>query len=292
MNTYTASHRWDCGAVLAFTPGRAECYLKLSGQPIAALGTDQRAWLRRLQAFGFRATRIDLQVTDPDGGLIDLASFRAAGQGRHVLRFRKFTTHEQIDLCSGDPTGRGVSFGARGGNGGGKHVRVYDKGLESAGTVPGVRLEVEFSADHADAAFSALCGAEPAAYMLTVAALIGGAIDFREFRPEAHHHADRRPRLGWWSRILDVLGSAVLAVHRLRCNLERSAQVHANAYAALLGKLVRVADVQGMDGRQLVADHIAEVVAQGLARLDRRGWSPGDEDLRTDFAAILSGVPS
>lgn len=188
-----------------FHGGRAVLQL-----PAAALMALSSHTIRDLIAdlvldYSFKCTRIDICFDDFERiitprelkPICDAENFAGFNVYEHKAPRRRGGIYEGDSLC----------FGRRGQNGSGKYLRFYDKELESDGEVCSVRWEVEFSKDKA---LNVCCGL---AFSTTydewcsrLGALIGGAIDFVD-RSSGEKNLSRLPRLDFWARIIDSLGS-------------------------------------------------------------------------------------
>lgn len=202
---YRRAMRWPDGARLAFEQvgGAKTCSLSLSGDALAAFdGAGRLGLLRELTESGCKATRIDIAVdwrSERETLIDDVQA--AAGRGELV----GFVRRENVEVVGGGDDGaRTVYLGRRGKKGGGRFVRVYDKGVEQHSCPPGtwVRWEAVFSGPFAvQASAKLLASVDPVAEM---AGLSLGVCDFRI--PAQGEPKRAWPRAAWWS---DRLGGAV-----------------------------------------------------------------------------------
>lgn len=204
---------WSYGERLQYAYGasinfsgrdRRECCCDLPGEACRRLGHDVLlTWLRKAEECGHSASRIDIRA-DFRGervGLIDrvLSSARAG----ELCGARRVKPDEPFDAITGELLGRQVSIGVRGKDGSGRYVRVYDKGLETGTESVGrwERWEAEFAKKVAAKVVAELLDAVDWVQAASQACL--GAVDFREANGQRAY--ERRPRVDWWSALLDGL---------------------------------------------------------------------------------------
>ncbi|MBN2293545.1 MAG: replication initiation factor domain-containing protein [Pirellulales bacterium] len=113
----------------------------------------ERLWLliRDLcYKFWCLATRLDCAFDDFRRS-VTLDQVKDAAMAGNFSGFRRWKPDEPRTR-SGEYEGRAVYFGRRGKDGGGRYLRVYDKGLESGGKIDSIRWEPEFCKHKARAA--------------------------------------------------------------------------------------------------------------------------------------------
>ena len=175
------------------------------------------------------------------GGKCRRFDARADFRGRPLLIDRMINACSAGKLCgarrwqpwplweNGKQIGHGLTLGKRGGDGSGRYVRAYDKGLETGTAEKGrwERVEVEFAKlaaemvcddwiergddylmEH-DGDIAGLAG-HLAAYL---ARRIFGAFDFRDGDKQS-------PRVGWWSSFLGGLAAIPTIVRRQASTLD------------------------------------------------------------------------
>ena len=177
-------------------------YIQLSGSVVSACPvTRLRKFMRVLfKKYKFSPTRIDLAIDDYDKKL-DLNAILRAGNQHKYTGFGN-----TLDVkTKGRNASKGftVSFGNRGSIGGGKCVNFYDKSLESNGVIDSIRVEFSFYEHYCYQAYRDLCYSPIARWGYVIGSWISGGIDFRNRRGEKDKNPGRRPRLKWWSRIVE-----------------------------------------------------------------------------------------
>lgn len=130
-----------------------------------------------------------------------------------------------------------VKFGKRGNEGSGKHLRIYDKKLESDGVNPAVRYELELSDEKADKAFWGLVsrGYDLDSWAAWIGGLIGSSVDFVKRTERAgDKNLDRLERYEFWAEILDELGRAVMSIPIPETDIEQKKEHFQNQYTKSL----------------------------------------------------------
>ena len=248
FRTYQECWRFASGALLLWSNGRREACIDLNGDSLDAVPLKwQRTLMRDLAGLGLRASRVDIALDD-FGGSLRLDDVEAAAAAGNFAGFRVVKTERPQRLEGGRMVddGRGVSFGRRGKDGGGRFVQVYDKALESDGEIPSVRLELRTAKDVADEAWRLLLDAKSDGELVALMCrLVVGSIDFIERGEQVH--LSRMPRLSWWQSFVDTLGRAKLVVHRCIPPLQKSWEHIKKAVLPTLALIRTVCDSQGYD---------------------------------------------
>ena len=288
-NTYAHSVAWESGALLAWTEDRAECWLSINGDSCDLILPELKLeFLQGLRGLGAKCTRVDAAI-DVRRDLLTMERVHAAARADHVVGFRRYEPVQPVrDMRTGELAEDQARFGRRGRDGSGRFVRVYDKGLESDGELDCVRVEVELSGDMAAQVFELmLCGASDLAELeRNLGRCVVASIDFAD-KSGAHGHRDRFERLTWWQRIVDLVGSATIAVERVQPTLERSVEFIKRVAPMIFARLVRAVDLAGMAGEQLLSQLVSDLLERGQQKLELVGGArPGD--LRIDVGAILA----
>lgn len=296
VHTYAQHHYWPVGALLAWTDGRPECFLSLNGDSVDALGSldQQLLLLAVLHEWGFRTTRVDLAADDWER-IIPLELVHAAADVGNFTPFRLTDDVRPKRIINGgmELTQDKRTFGRRGNDGSGVFVRVYDKLLESKGTIDCIRWENEYSGEKAHrvgADLAALVHAPEDAERY-IGAKLGGEIDFRVRLNDAgdvETHVDRRERLGWWAAFVAKLGEARTVVKRDKSTLQQTARWVAKSVVGGLAKLAfacaqRKVDFSFALGR-LVADRLSTLDPDTIDREEIRTLDL-DEAFALDRAA-------
>jgi hypothetical protein len=205
--------------------------------------------MRALRAFGFRFTRVDVAFDFVNQG-VDLYDHVDASIDAGQLR-RTRSVKRVVEKVSGAIKGRTVYLGLRGGDGSGRMVRCYDKGLQTkAFTEPGrwERWEAEFTrgpcmaADAGGAnspvAHQVACKLIDAPDWLPVAIEVAfGAVDFREGKGGDGIGIEDRPRPPWWAELLARVHTVVVYAKRSKARLIGYARWMERSVAPLLGTL-------------------------------------------------------
>lgn len=287
-NTYAESFGWESGCILAWTDGRRECWLSMNGDSCDLIPPELKlAFVQELRRLGCKCTRLDVALDVPRS-LASMELVHEAAEAGQVVGFKRYVPVRPVrDMSTGELEGDQANFGRRGRDGSGRYVRVYDKGLESRGVIDCIRFEAELAGELADQVFGVLCMCQDhAEFDKYVGRFASSSIDFAD-KSASHGHKDRFERLPWWSRIVELVGSARVAVSRVRPALERSVEFVRRAVAVILARVERVVDRAGMAGRQVVHQLVDDVLSSGRRRLAFRpgAWSADD---RVDVEFFLS----
>ncbi|HZZ43072.1 MAG TPA: replication initiation factor domain-containing protein [Tepidisphaeraceae bacterium] len=164
------------------------------------------------------ATRVDVGWNDMIG-LIDLDEVEEAATSSEVSGFKSYGGRMTPlkSMSTGEKKGDMITFGARGSDGGGKYMRIYDKTLESKGKIVAkdqtgeefnvIRMEVEFGDHWAQMAFRRLAKCRDVReFAQTMANLLTSSVDFLEKKGK-DRHKNRRDRLDWWQAVRDRLNN-------------------------------------------------------------------------------------
>ena len=261
---YSRSCRFECGAALYWSEGeRPEFCISLPGQACATFSPGQmRELLLWLHQRAFRASRVDVALDDTRSEFFDLDVIDAACKRRELVRFVKW--HRRTDNCRGRVSGDEIEIGARGGDG--VSVKFYNKGLESDGRIPGVRMESRFSGkmaallQHCLASSSSL---DQFSRCLLQSAV--GALEFRELsRCSSDRHRRNRPLCSWWQRVVDVVGRSRLVVHRAKSNLDRAAGWIKKQVSGTIGLIHREIERAGYDAWAVLRDWLEPEISAAM----------------------------
>ncbi len=286
-NTYGQSHGWESGALLAWTDGRPECWLSFNGDSCDLIPPVLKLeFLRGLRGLGAKCTRADYAIDVPRA-LVTMDMVHAAAAAAQVVGFRRYFPKRVVsNMLTGELEQDEADFGRRGRDGSGRYFRWYDKGLESEGEIDCIRGEVETSAETADAWFNIICEADDLSeFERILGKIVCGSIDFMD-KSGAHGHVDRYERVGWYQRIIDLVGEAVITVARVQPTLERSVEYVKRVTPIIFARLARVVDDAGMCGEELVVDLVRKLLHVGFGKLDSRG-APPPLDCRIDLMRVL-----
>lgn len=293
MHWYRAGGlRWEDGAALCWNEN-GDCWLSLNGRSLSRLGDSEvhQRILGDLAKLGVKCTRLDLKADLPPD-LLDLGNVGAAAAAGQVVGFRRYKHEAPVrDMRSGELEGNAHYFGRRGGDGGGKYVRFYDKTLESHGLIEANRLEAELSLERAQIVFEDLAtcdGIEE--FKRIISRRLAGIIDFREVNEnEDDRHLERRPRLSWWQRIIDALGGATITkVLRTKPQLLDTLAYHLEAFTRTVGRLYGNAERLGWEGYSTVSAHLAVLAERGKRWWEDNADLGGPPLLETDLEALFA----
>ena len=231
---YDRSIRWPNGVQLNFHSHsdraaitRNRIALEIPGGALEVWGSDLvLAFMRGLEPFGFQCSRLDVYYDDVTrlvtpsqlAGLVHLEGPDGEPVKHDFTGFRRIM-RRTISNDQGR-TYDEVAFGARGSNGGGKYLRIYDKRLESKGENDAVRYELELSDERSQKAFEMLTHAAGRDAPGLIGALIGGCIDFKIRTGDKN--LNRLERYTFWQKIVDRLSRVTLAGKRVRKSVERT----------------------------------------------------------------------
>jgi hypothetical protein len=204
-----SGREWSGGAYVAVDTPRdgqriaPHAVVELSGSTLSPLTHDEKLGLMAflLTVEGAHATRLDIAIdwTGEDIDIIQtIADACMSGQMTGAKRFEPMKAYKHEN---GKPhiVKEMIAIGARGKNGSGRYLRVYDKGLETREKQRGewVRWELELSKDLANMAAIGILQSDDECKAMREYAL--GTVDFREANGKRLRD---RPRCEWWSDLL------------------------------------------------------------------------------------------
>lgn len=268
-NTYQESKRWITGAIIAWTEGRAECWLSMNGDSCDMILPEHKLELfQELQKHSAKCTRLDAALDVPRS-MMSMELVHAAAKSQQVVGFKRYDPRRPIkNMDTGALEGDEANFGRRGKDGSGRYVRVYDKGLESNYSRDCIRVEAELSGDVAHAWFDLLCQADDVAeFEKMMGRIVCGSIDFAD-KSGAHRHRDRFERLSWWAAIVELVGQAKLVVQRVTPAIQRTMEWAKSALPRALATFCGCVKTQGMHPAEVLADFIGLCVRKGEKLLD------------------------
>lgn len=218
---------WGCVRVCYdadVSGGARHCVVELPGSGLALLEVaDQRALVRVLLSWGFKATRVDCAVDVRAAGGRLVANVVESCRRGELCGARTFEPRER--RSGSELTAYGCNIGVRGRDGSGRYVRVYDKGLETGLAVAGVweRWEVEFSGECAAAVGLALGDASCDEEWEQVAESRAlGAVEFRV--ANGARAMARRALVAWWEAFVQGVEAVRVRARRVAATLASYAQ--------------------------------------------------------------------
>ena len=221
---YTTRHQLPFDAFVTFSDDSRECCVELSGTTCAILGEAEVLKLAHWALWNCgKPTRcdvsIDFHANHPTRPLDLIDTVHAACESRQLCRCRRWEAR-QPRTANGAYTGRGINLGARGKNGSGRYIRLYDKGLETETKPPRTweRWETEFTQDAALQVVKQLV-LSGEHWKHTALQLALGAVEFREHTGE--RSLKRRPLAAWWSDFLEGVEPVCVKIKHLQTNLDR-----------------------------------------------------------------------
>lgn len=277
--------RFVSGAIVAWAEKRPEAWVSINGDSLE-LVDDVHLLIRELHSLGCRCSRLDVALDAPPE-LLPLEDVGAAYSAGAVVGFRTYKLIKEYK--GGELSGFGHYFGKRGRTGGGRMVRFYDKTLESRGLVKANRCEAELSAEVSAMWFDLLAAEDLGpGFTRALGRALGGSIDFRQDTGAAH--VERRPRLGFWERIINLIGRTRLRVPRPEVPLQRTLGYVKQAFSQAFGRAVLAAEAQfpGADATDIVQSWLAGVVTFGVNQVRKLGQRADALSTRLDFDALFS----
>ena len=223
------------------------CCIDASGSVLDDMDGHDRIAFCVEYSLGGKVTRLDIAVDaqhDEGVGLIDKA-IESLEAGELI---GSKTWEPRIKYKSGEVVAYGVNIGARGKEGSGRYVRIYDKGLEQGDSDFGQheRFEVEFTkdcaAEVASDVFSMMAGWETRAWCR-----VNGAVGFLENRDGAHGHRSRRPVSKWWAEWTAGHSPVTTVPTRVETTLERHTRWLAETVLPTTARLAKAAGVSFTD---------------------------------------------
>lgn len=288
-NSYGQSSVNEAGALLAWSDGRPDAWVCLNASVLGLLLPEQvPELLVELVDLGVRPTRIDLTVDIPTTW-VEMEHVHEAARAGQVHGFRKYDPRRPIkNMATGELAGDTAYFGSRGGDGSGKFVRFYSKGLESGGRLNATRFEVEASGDIARGWVEVLLSRVDR-FWEKAGSLAVGAIDFVD-RSGAHRHRDRFTRLTWWDRVVSLARAARVHLERQPSSLQRSAEWVQDQLAVLFARIgLTIEQQQGLPALDALRDFVTVTFKRGL-RSDRAVPSSLPLDVGTILGIRTTGT--
>ncbi|MBS0160904.1 MAG: replication initiation factor domain-containing protein [Nitrospira sp.] len=187
-------------------------------------------------------TRIDVALDDREASVAVETVRLAVEAGQLVSRSKQFKVIQASNHREGTRTGETLYFGSRESQ---SMLRVYDKrlelqakGREDAGLY-GVRWELEFKQDRAQACAKALLTLDPDDWRAFLVGVLRSYVDFRETTREAESYEKyRAPLVGWWKALTEGFMRCRLVVERIQQRLDDVAAWLANAISPMLAVVV------------------------------------------------------
>ncbi len=285
MHYYSRSAGWEVGAVLAWTPGGEHFLLSLNGDsmnffPLPVLF----AFCNAACALRGKCTRLDIAYDD-FARRVPMDTIRQAAEAGNFNHFRVWSDQKETKRGKGI-TGDSLTFGRKGKEGSGLQVFIYDKALESKGTINSIRFEARYFKEKADLIFDCLISSFTIeAFECKLKNYVGGSIDFVE--RGIHRHKDRMPRLSWWQQIVDDLGQARVVVRKVIPPLEETVMNWIKpAVMPILALVAEIIDAGGHDGEGIVI----AMMRQAKRKIANKRC--GARDLGLDVGRILSAGPA
>jgi len=163
-------------------------------------------------------TRIDCALDDRQAQVPVSIVREAVQRGQCITRAERFQIIQSQALHQGTPSGDTLYFGSPQSQ---TMLRVYDKRLEMQSKQRedwqdyGVRWELEFKQDRAQACAICLAGLDEALWCELVVGFLRSYVDFRDTTREADDQARiRAPLLDWWQTLTDGFGKGRLVIEK------------------------------------------------------------------------------
>ena len=187
-------------------------------------------------------TRIDVALDDREATVAVETVRQAVEAGQLVSRSKQFKVIQASNHRQGVRTGETLYFGSRESQ---SMLRVYDKRLElqSRGREDaasyGVRWEMEFKQDRAQACAKALLTLDPEDWRAFLVGVLRSYVDFRETTREAESYEKyRAPLLAWWEGLTEGFRRCRLVVERIQQRLDDVVAWFAHALSPMLAVVV------------------------------------------------------
>lgn len=196
-----------------------EVHVDLSAGIVAAWPIEKvRQVLQWIKANEGHVTRIDCALDDRQP-LVPLATIRAAIDADHcVTRAKLIRTIRSFLIHEGTTTGDTLYFGSPQSQ---ALLRIYDKRLELQAKQRegwqgyGIRWELEFKKDRADACARCLSVLEDSDWREFVVSLLRSYVDFRDIGPDAEEEDRyRAPLLPWYVELTEGFQKGRLVVEQ------------------------------------------------------------------------------
>jgi hypothetical protein len=287
FHTYKQVRRYETGAVIAWSEGRAEFLVSFNGDSCEFFDLERlREFLRWLyDDCGGKLSRLDLAFDDYTRELLKLENVHAAADLGNFCGFRVHKSDREMTR-RGELLSDAHTFGRKGKMGSGRQVIFYDKALESDGEINAIRMESRFSKETAEVLGMCLASKRTVeSFEAQIRSAIGGSIDFRD-RQQKHRHISRMERLGWWSQVLDVLGESRIVCHKTAPPLQQSLEYLRDTWAGNVALMYEIAESQGQDGDAIISALVSHMVDAGKRKITN-GWRPGARSLDLDFVELL-----
>lgn len=196
---YREGQAWKPGILMSWGHRSDICQVDIQGGRLRLMNGDARIRLfRSLMDLGMKPTRIDGCIDFVDQGRRLYENARASCERDELCKLRSYGDNSRRTVGQ-RPDRLHLNLARRDSSVCG---RIYDKGLETKTTQTAgrwERLEIEWKGDRVQEVGQQLYSAgEEWAAMLT--ALVFGAVDFRQVNGQTK--LDRRPRCGWWERVV------------------------------------------------------------------------------------------
>jgi DNA relaxase NicK len=187
---------------------------------------------------GGHMTRMDVALDDRKGQVSIAQVKQAVDAGQAVTRSQKFQVLAGSSLRDGSSTGDTLYFGSRQSQ---TMLRVYNKRLEMEQKHRedahdyGVRWELEFKEDRAQACAKALLTLAPEDWREFLVGVLRSYVDFRETTRDAEPWEKyRAPLVEWWGRLTEGFKRCRLVVAKIQQTLDEVCQWLGQSISAML----------------------------------------------------------
>jgi DNA relaxase NicK len=203
---YQQSVRSVLGIVIGLYPYesselRQDCYLSIPASVLDTISQESLLTLIKTLSsdFAFHYSRVDLKLDDYGKRITPSIAYETWKAGG-ISGFK--THHWHSSGRYGQRSGDTLNLGRRGKNGGGKFLRIYDKGVQSGGKIQATRVELELSGKRARefAQVIVLACDDLETFREIIRCTICGAVDFVE--RDKSGRLDRSQRLSWWEAVI------------------------------------------------------------------------------------------
>jgi DNA relaxase NicK len=235
-----------------------------------------REVLRWIRDHKGHVTRMDCALDDRHAQVPVSVIREAVEQGQCITRAERFQIIQSQAIHEGTQTGDTLYFGSPQSQ---TMLRVYDKRLELKAKERkgwqdyGIRWELEFKQDRAQACALCLAGLEEALWCELVVGFLRSYVDFRDTTREADDQIRvRAPLLDWWQSLTEGFGKGRLVIEKQEQTIGQVKGWISRALAPMLA----VVCAESPDGQAWLEKTIVNGAARWTPRhlrMLKQGWA-------------------